>query len=308
MEREILSISRVNTYLDCQKKYFLGYVKNIKVWNEHLGFGVITHKYLENIDTPKEELIYNMLCAKDEVDEKFRKVREKFGIPSFKEYLPYVKKELIKALNLYFIDYKIISNELEVLDEELGIRGIIDLVLYQPSSKTLYIMDYKTSKKKKTIDDLELDMQLDVYTYLLAKNQHVLEALKDLDITNLKIGYISLPKFYPIEPSVLKNGTLSKAKDQPTTYDIYVAKIKELGQDEANYTEFLEYLKTKRDVEVETINVDKTQIAKIIESFNDYRAMIEFSNTNNIYAEKYTSYCKMCDYFDHCKGNLKEEE
>jgi hypothetical protein len=50
----------------------------------------------------------------------------------------------------------------------------------------------------------------------------------------------------PHPPRLIKNDTaLSQDKSQRTTYDLYLAAIKEHGFDRADYTEFLEILRAK---------------------------------------------------------------
>jgi hypothetical protein len=64
------------------------------------------------------------------------------------------------------------------------------------------------------------------------------------------VGFIYniILKDFPEPPKVLKNGTLSQAKNQKTTYELYVQAMKDHHKEEygayvVDYAEFLDYLK-----------------------------------------------------------------
>ena len=52
----MVSHSEITTYLDCQKKWELQYIKGLKVDNIHLQFGSMGHKVLETRVIPDESL------------------------------------------------------------------------------------------------------------------------------------------------------------------------------------------------------------------------------------------------------------
>lgn len=114
------------------------------------------------------------------------------------------------------------------------LSGRIDLVVKRPDG--LWIVDHKTAASAPAWRALELDDQLTAYCYIFWR------------ITgNVPRGalYNVLLKDPPKPPRVLRDGTLSKAKDQRTTFDLYVAAIQELGQPLADYEEFLNFLAEK---------------------------------------------------------------
>jgi hypothetical protein len=70
--------------------------------------------------------------------------------------------------------------------------------------------------------------------------------------------YNLILKDVPKPPELLKKGGLSKAKNQKTTYELYLNKLDELQLYPAEYTEILEHLKNKPDPYFKRINVQRT--------------------------------------------------
>jgi hypothetical protein len=100
----------------------------------------------------------------------------------------------------------------------------------------LWIMDHKTAGKFDSEDFLVMDQQVTSYCWAL---QHML---------GIKIeGFIynELRKDAPHKPAVLQNGTLSKAKNQNTTFDLYLTAIKEGGYPVNLYSDILDYFKNQ---------------------------------------------------------------
>lgn len=105
--------------------------------------------------------------------------------------------------------------------------------LVQDSHGDYWIVDHKTAGKFDSEDFLVMDEQVTSYCWAM---QHVL---------NIPIaGFIfnELRKDAPHPPDTLKNGMLSKNKQQNTTYELYLDKIKEVGQSPALYSDILEHL------------------------------------------------------------------
>lgn len=95
------------------------------------------------------------------------------------------------------------------------------------------ITDHKTSKGSATTGKaLDLDEQLTGYTYVVwKKTDHIMEPT-----------YNVLKKKAPEKPRILKNGTISKAKGQNTSYALMLEAITQHGADPDDYFEVLEHL------------------------------------------------------------------
>lgn len=112
-------------------------------------------------------------------------------------------------------------------------QGRIDLII-EFEDGTYGILDHKTAAQFGQTEHLDLDTQCRSYAWAMKR-------MLKLDIRT--IIYSELAKRVPKPPRVLQSGALSVAKNQATTYDLYMATIKDLNHDPAWYADFLDYLK-----------------------------------------------------------------
>lgn len=266
----MVSHSEITTYLDCQKKWELQYVKGLKVDNIHLQFGSMGHKVLETRVIPDESL--------------YPELKEAFNIKSWFRYF----SKIFSDLDTLMQDYKILYKEYKV--ENDIIKGVIDAVWKNKETGKILITDYKFSTGTKGLEDILLDEQMYIYAVLYA-------TLNNLSLDDIDIGYINIPKYEPGEPRVLKNGQLSKDKAQCVLYGDYIKAIQDRGLNIADYEDFLSEIKNKGFVQIaiSPINID---MAKQI--------MINIDNTikdmqKGYVLEKCSYMCKHCDFIEYCK-------
>lgn len=117
------------------------------------------------------------------------------------------------------------------------LSGKIDLVVHKKGSG-IWIVDHKTAATAYDARALDVDDQLTGYAYIWWKITG--------DVPRGAL-YNALIKDPPHPPRVLKSGELSKAKDQRTTYDLYVHTMKEVGipVGDPDYEDVLRVLKEK---------------------------------------------------------------
>lgn len=267
-----VSHSEISTYLDCQKKWELQYKKGISFTNNHLIFGGMAHKVLETRIIPDESLYIDL--------------KEEFDILSWREYFLMIFEELDNLMR----DYELIQTEYRIETDEMV--GIIDAVWKNKNTNKILLTDYKFTNYVKTTDDLLLDEQLYIYAVLYcAKN--------GINLNEIEVGYISIPKTKFNQIRVLKNGSLSKDKAQLVSYDKYVNTIKEKGLDFVDYEEFLNDIKDRKIINLihTTINTDMCE--RIMRNI-DY--VIKDMKKGYV-LEKCTGMCKKCDYVQYCKHN-----
>lgn len=265
-----VSHSEITTYLDCQKKWELQYKKGLKVDNVHFQFGSMGHKTLETRIIPDETL--------------YPELKDAFNISSWSNYFTPIFKELDE----YFKDYEILYKEYEVETED--VKGIIDVVWKNKSTGRILITDYKFSNSDKGQEDILLDEQMYIYAVAFAVKNNIL-------LTDIDIGYISIPKSELDKPRVLKNGQLSKDKAQNTTYNKYLETIYELGLNVDDYEDILSDIsgRTLLTIALSPINLDMaTRIMKNID--NTIKDM-----QKGYVLEKCSFMCKKCDYLQYCK-------
>lgn len=116
------------------------------------------------------------------------------------------------------------------------LSGRIDLVGYREGEDAPWIMDHKTSVTAPSVRALDLDDQLTGYCYIYWRLTGIVPR---------GAIYNVLSKEPPTPPRVLKDGSLSRAKDQRTTFELYVQAIDEHGLDREEYEEYLEFLAEK---------------------------------------------------------------
>lgn len=264
------SHSSISTYLDCQKKYELVYVKGLKMSNVHFQFGSIAHKVLETGEIP-DEILYPEL-------------KEAFNITSWKTYFT----QIFKELEDFNKDYDVIGREVPVEDESL--MGIIDLVLRNKESGRLLLCDYKFSSGVKSYEDLLLDEQLQIYALLYSE-------MYSEPLDNIDICYINIPKVQLDYPRVLSRGGLSKDKNQFTTYDMFMEKITELSLNPDDYQDILSLLKGKKFVQIYKNTIDIDMLKRIGENIENVLKDMK----KGYYLEKCTYMCKSCPFLDYCK-------
>lgn len=269
MNRQV-SHSEITTYLDCQKKWELQYLKGLKVDNVHFQFGSMGHSVLETRIIPDENL--------------YPELKEAFGITSWSKYFT----KIFKELDDYFVDYEILHKEYMVETDTM--KGIIDVVWRNRSTGKILITDYKFSNSDKGQEDILLDEQMYIYAVMYAHEN-------GLSLDDINIGYISIPKCEMDKPRVLKNGQLSKDKAQKVTYNDYVQTINEMGLNISDYEDILSELsgRTLLTIETSTINMEMAE-----------RIMTNIDNTikdmeKGYVLEKCTFMCKKCDYLQYCK-------
>lgn len=265
-----VSHSEITTYLDCQKKWELQYLKGLRVDNVHLQFGSMGHSVLETRLIPDESL--------------YPELKSAFGISSWKDYF----EPIFEEIDEYFKDYEILHKEYRVETE--NIKGVIDVVWKHKESGKVLITDYKFSNTDKGQEDILLDEQMYIYAVVYAH-------LNGLQLEDIEIGYVNIPKCEMDKPRILKNGQLSKDKAQKTTYKKYVETIEQLNLNIADYEDFLIEIKDKRLLSISQSPINRDMAVRIMTNIdNTIRDM-----DKGYVLEKCTFMCKKCDFLQYCK-------
>jgi hypothetical protein len=110
--------------------------------------------------------------------------------------------------------------------------GTFDRVVTDPYGR-YWVVDYKTAQRFDT-NKLDTDPQITAYTWA---------ASKMYGVQFEGVLYMQFLKTMADGPKVLKNGELSQAKNQGTSYALYVAALKEMfGAIPPRYVDFVNYL------------------------------------------------------------------
>ena len=267
-----VSHSEISTYLDCQKKWELQYVKGLKIDNLHFQFGSMAHKVMETRIIPDEML--------------YPELKEEFGITSWNNYFTSIFDELDDRMS----EYVVVHQEYRVETDD--VVGVIDVVWQHKETKKYIITDYKFSNTDKGQVDILLDEQMYIYAVAFAN-------MNGLNVTDIDIGYINIPKTEMNSPRVLKSGQLSKDKAQKTTYKKYLEKIQELHLNADDYADILLELKSKRLLTIEMSQINVDMLLRIMQNIDNTIKDMQ----KGYVLEKCTFMCKRCDYLQYCKYN-----
>lgn len=173
---------------------------------------------------------------------------------------------------------------------EIWLVGRLDMVVKDFDDR-IWVLDHKTSKDRLDADILILDDQMTMYLWA---------AQQILKVPLEGCYYNVLRKKLPKEPTMLKAGGLSKAKDQDTTYDVYMQAILDNGLDPADYEGILDILANKRTAFFERVKVRRNSHEIAMAGRMLLLEAIDMLNDPYIYPSP-TRDCKWkCDYKDLC--------
>lgn len=324
------SNSSLNCFANCMAKYKLNYIEHVQPdsISPHLTFGAMAHEVLEKAgrlrddaaDKVIDEDYYDTIIPSEVL---YNDLKNFFQIKSWHNYFTPIIKQIatyehncIKELSAKGDVQVEREVKLQLTPEQLknyGLSycldepfvGVVDLLLYTKDSAI--ILDYKFSTKRKDQDDFDMNSQLPLYALLVHLNY-------DIPLHNIQYGYIDIPKQEFGIPSLLTNGTVSRAKSQNVSQYTYEQFVKAIHGDDPYYNcepggyyydAWCNFALNKPayiskqylDEEVyENIIHDLITTAEVISKMKAYMPY------NQAFVRKYDSYsCKGCEYLKSCK-------
>ncbi|SFV67786.1 FIG00388203: hypothetical protein [hydrothermal vent metagenome] len=173
---QVWSASRLKTYLECKRKYYYRYIKNIQAKEEdELNEGAFLHTLLEHLYkeqssyatqeelTKRLHILMDTLLPDEDAKSRYRKLLWREKLKGF------VEKEIAH----FKAEWHVAERELEVSGEIGGLKfkGRIDRI-DQNATDTL-VLDYKSGlvekEPKKLNPDKISDFQMSIYHQLLQK-------------------------------------------------------------------------------------------------------------------------------------------
>lgn len=167
------------------------------------------------------------------------------------------------------------------------ISGRVDLLVEQQGR--LWVVDHKTYQTFVDDSDLETDDQLMTYLYLVSQNYP--------DIPVGGAFYNQLRKRIPAEPSINKNGSVSKVAID-TTYEIYYNAIIAQGCDPSDYQDQLNKLRGQEFFRRSVVVRDQAAQDAFVE---ELQAIVYSMNHDPIIYPNRTTYCRICDFANLCR-------
>lgn len=327
----MVSVSQLQTFLSCKKKWEYGYIENLtpRVEKSYLTIGKLCHK--------------GMQVAMQEVWERqkdlggstnwFEEVK-KLGLDAIRdewtEYMnvtPMLAEELsdmdellLDALSVFgqaFYEfepwkYEVLTlkksgKEIPALELHFkvpcpptkGLHGYIDAILRDRETGFLWCVDYKFRKSLSPDEDEAFNIQNAVYAYACNK--------MGIPITGtMTWQHLNTPAS---DPQVLKDGRISRAKIK-TTWEHYEQFCREHGQDPSLYAEemqdklsdiewFRSTLEYRNEKTVNEIwNCCVKPVAKAVKAAYNKNAV----NFRSLYPWN----CKMCQFQSLCQTELRD--
>jgi hypothetical protein len=251
----------------------------------------------------------------------YGELKAEFGIQNWYNYFTQVIKQVAQYENELKDELLQIGNgnltierevKLQLTVDELesvgiyGIKqpivGIIDLLMYD--GMNAYILDYKFSASQKTQDDFDMNSQLPLYAMLIHYKY-------DIPLHNIKYGYIDIPKKAFDKPVLLKNGTLSRAKSQNVSQELYKKSVEAVHGDDDYYNcepggyyyDAYCAMALNKAAYLSIQYLDMEVYAYVTDDLIKTARTIDRMKVADIpFLRKYDAYtCKSCEYLTSCK-------
>lgn len=304
--------SAIRSWRKCQYQYFNRYIRRL-VSNKPavpLIRGSIIGEMLDKVAEGKST---KPVVEKYEKEYKklFREERETYGdIVSecsriVKNYRTLYKNDgldysaaLPDGMNPYEIE---VINEFSIGGLKIRFQGHIDKLPYEERRDLTLVMDHKTHKVIPDSNARFSDLQLLTYDWLLPRS--------NLEITPNGILWDYLRTKPPTIPEQLKNGQLTKRQNLDSDYLTYMAEIKRLKLDPADYTDVLERLKESSDGRYfERVLLPSPSREMVKEAVKDFKeTLIQINEVSNrgTFVKNLTRDCTQCGFYDLCSAEIR---
>lgn len=304
-----VSWSKIRTWRTCKRSYWYKYNEGLKKKSPPLPLlrGAALGEMLDLRAMKK-----NGLKALDKYAETYRLLfieeQEMYG--DFIGDLTKIYQGYCETYDKEGFEYTGIELELKVkLTKNIEFVGYIDKIV-RDKEKLLWEMDHKSHKNIPGEDQRYADLQQVFYVW--GYNQGVKKEKNKL--SGVLWDYIRTKP--PTVPEQLKNGELSRRANMDTTYSTYLAEIKSLKLDPANYRDILERLKSEPNTFFQRVKLPssndamtKTVVQDMINTAQEIyfvtgvgvlpwtkdQATRSMSNWN----------CPGCEFFEVCQTELR---
>lgn len=255
----MVSVSQIQTFLSCKKKWEYSYIEDLKprVERSYLTVGKLCHKgmqvAMQNVwEAQQKEWNPNFNDIRDAGIEAIRlEYADYMAYTDFlPEELPDMEQMLSDAEAVFsqaFFEFEPWKYEVITLYNGVvpipalelhfivpcpptkGLHGYIDAILRDKETGLTWCVDYKFRKSLSPDEDEAFNIQNAVYTYACQK--------MEVDIAGtMTWQHINTPA---AEPAVLKGGKISRSKIK-TTWEKYADFCRKNGQDPEEYREEME--------------------------------------------------------------------
>lgn len=324
----MVSVSQLQTFLSCRKKWVYNYIENLKprVERSYLTIGKLCHVAMQAAmqsawEDQRNELQRWELWLNDGIEAMQREFIEYYEtVPHLDEEIPCLEQMYIDAESVFiqaFEEFEPWKYEVVTLCNKgrpipalelhfkvpcpptKGLHGYIDAILRDRDTGFVWCTDYKFRKSLSPDEDEAFNIQNAVYAYACQK--------MGVEITGtMTWQHVNTPA---AEPAILKDGRISRSKIK-TTWAKYEQFCINHGQDPQDY--YLEMEEKLRDIEwcratLEYRNpetIERIWKECVIPAAKQVKAA-HSKNADN-YRSLYPWNCKMCQYQSLCQAELRD--
>lgn len=328
----MVSVSQIQTFLSCKKKWEYNYIENLRprVERSYLTIGKLCHvgmqhamrglwakdhelleikgdpiKYVTEAAVNAIRLEYDgYICNTDLLDEEMPDMEQMLHDAvsvfrqAFQEFEPWKYEVLTikrggELLPALELHFKVPCPPTK------GLHGYIDAILKDRETGFTWCVDYKFRKSLSPDDDEAYNIQNAVYAYACGK--------MGIPITGtMTWQHLNTPA---ADPQVLKDGKISRARIK-TTWEHYERFCREHGQDPTAYAE--EMQSKLSDIEWFRATLEYRNEQTINEIWNSCVKPVAkaikaaYSKNANNYRSLYPWNCKMCQFQSLCQAELRD--
>ena len=330
----MVSVSQLQTFLSCRKKWEYNYIENLKprVERSYLTIGKLCHRGMQvamqelwkdqraGLDTTLSGGLFNSWLTKA-----IKAIREEYdeyicNTDLLDEEMPDMEQMLHDAVSVFrqaFEEFEPWKYEVITICDKgrpipalelhfkvpcpptKGLHGYIDAIMKDRETGFVWCTDYKFRKSLAPDEDEAFNIQNAVYSYACAR--------MGIDITGtMTWQHVNTPA---ADPMILKDGRISRSKIK-TTWTHYAQFCIDHGQDPENY--YLEMEEKLRDIEwcratLEYRNpetIDRIWKECVVPVARQVKAAHGKKADN--FRSLYPWNCKMCQYQSICQAELRD--
>lgn len=279
-----LSASQIQTFKQCKRKWYLRYVMELPTGEQSYeqGIGKIIHDCLEIFHGKNEDPLPRInddcnITAED----------KDLMTHMMYNYMDYDEKHPLTA------GYEEILCEKDIEDSVFGHKGVnlhgrMDILMLNHQHKHATVVEHKTAGSDYTLNKFYLHYQSKLYHMMVS---HLLPNWK------VDVMFNILYKRYPKEPSINKNGSMSRLKII-TTKRMALDVILNNGLDRADYEDYLEAIPNYVFIERFPVVEFKAKFTRLITS--DIIDDINRAYSNFYPYGEESPLCDSCPYIDIC--------
>lgn len=297
----VISNSKANSYRRCPRQFRFKYIEKLR--KRTIGLPLRRGDWLHQLlmvhyDGHDWKERHNTL--KEDWDKLLEEEKDEIGID-----LPTECARIMKSYLKFYRDedknYKVIDSEVDELVELPNgdmFNLIIDLIVEEPDGG-LWLWDHKTVKSFFDEDFMLIDSQLARYFWAAHK----------LGYSPLRgVMFNELCTKPPTPPKVLKNGSLSQAKNMWCDAYTYLAAVKEQGLDPKDYRDTILRLRASHDRFFRRTRLprDAPMMKQLMRELMMTSREIKRATARNEFPRTGRKECKFdCDYLEPCTIELQ---